>query len=294
MAARIETALAERGVFVGESGTGTGKTYAYLVPALASGSKVLLSTGTKKYRLERADLERRLPGRRNALHLTRVRTWARQTRRGDLAEVSGVPEDAELWPMVTSTADNCLGSRCPDYHQCYVNRARREALDADVVVVNHHLFFADLVLREEGFGQLLPGVDAVIFDEAHQLSDIATAFFGVSLSGHQLIGLCRDSIAEDVRERSEMPELPTLAAQVEKAAADLRLALGVEARRGAWTSVSAERPVHAALVELRDRLAAMANALELAGVRGPGLASCQRRAAEHGNRGDATGVHLLV
>jgi ATP-dependent DNA helicase DinG len=296
MAARIETALAERGVFVGESGTGTGKTYAYLVPALASGSKVLLSTGTKNlqdqiferdlplvrdvlglpvsaallkgranylclYRLERADLERRLPGRRNALHLTRVRTWARQTRRGDLAEVSGVPEDAELWPMVTSTADNCLGSRCPDYHQCYVNRARREALDADVVVVNHHLFFADLVLREEGFGQLLPGVvpgvDAVIFDEAHQLSDIATAFFGVSLSGHQLIGLCRDSIAEDVRERSEMPELPTLAAQVEKAAA-----------------------VHAALVELRDRLAAMANALELAGVRGPGLASCQRRAAD--------------
>lgn len=315
MAARIETALAERGVFVGESGTGTGKTFAYLVPALTSGRKVLLSAGTKNvqdqiferdlplvcdvlglpvsaallkgranyvclYRLERADLERRLPGRRNAHDLARVRAWARQTRRGDLGEVSGVPEDAELWPLVTSTTDNCLGSRCPDYHQCYVNRARREALDADVVVVNHHLFFADLVLREEGFGQLLPGADAVIFDEAHQLADIATAFFGVSVSGHQLIGLCRDTIAEDVRERSEMPELPKLAAQVEKAAADLRLALGAEPRRGAWAGVVEERPVRTALLELRDRLTTMASALELAGVRGPGLASCQRRAAD--------------
>ncbi len=315
IAARIETALAECGVFVGESGTGTGKTFAYLVPALSSGRKVLLSTGTKNlqdqiferdlplvrevlglslsaallkgranylclYRLERADLERRLPGRRNAVELARVRAWAQETRRGDIGEVSGVPEDAELWPLVTSTADNCLGSRCPDYHQCYVNRARREALDADVVVVNHHLFFADLVLREEGFGQLLPGVDAVIFDEAHQLADIATAFFGVNLSGHQLIGLCRDTIAEDVRERSGMPELPALAAQVEKAVADLRLALGVEPRRGAWASVAEEQAIHGVLAELRDRLTTMASALELAGVRGPGLASCQRRAAD--------------
>ncbi len=315
MAARIEAALAERGVFVGESGTGTGKTFAYLVPALSSGRRVLLSTGTKNlqdqiferdlplvrdvlgipvsaallkgranylclYRFERADLERRLPGRHSALDLARARAWARETRHGDLAEVSGVSEDAELWPLVTSTADNCLGSRCPDYHRCYVNRARREALDADVVVVNHHLFFADLVLREEGFGQLLPGVDAVIFDEAHQLADIATAFFGVSLSGHQLTGLCRDTITEDARERSEMPELPTLASQVEKAAADLRLALGAELRRGAWAGVAEERPVHAALTELRDRLTAMASALEFASVRGPGLASCQRRAAD--------------
>ncbi|HJV96604.1 MAG TPA: ATP-dependent DNA helicase, partial [Albitalea sp.] len=179
MATRIEQALADYSVFIAESGTGTGKTFAYLVPALLSGRKILISTGTRhlqdqlyhrdlpvirdalavpvttallkgranylcQYRLERAETEARFTGRRDAADLVRIRDWAGRTRQGDIAEVSGIPEDSSLWPQVTSTAENCLGGGCPRYEECFVNRARREALAADVVVVNHHLFFADL------------------------------------------------------------------------------------------------------------------------------------------------------
>ncbi len=311
MAARVEAALVHHGIFVGESGTGTGKTFAYLVPALLSGKKLLISSGTKHlqeqiferdlplvrelleipvsaallkgranylclHRLQRCDGERDIDER----YLQRVRVWARHTRSGDLSEVSDVPEDAAVWPLVTSTAESCLGSNCAHYHECFVNRARREALAADVVVINHHLFFADLVLREEGFGQLLPGVEAVIFDEAHQLPEIASGFFGMSIGSHQLIGLGRDCIAEDVRERSELPQLQGQAAELEKATADLRLAMGVEPRRGPWAALAEAKPVNAAVVELRQRLSALAATLEFAAVRGPGLGNCSRRAAE--------------
>ncbi|MFQ5936689.1 MAG: ATP-dependent DNA helicase [Acidiferrobacterales bacterium] len=315
MAARIEAALLERGTFVGESGTGTGKTFAYLVPALLSHQKVLISTGTKNlqdqiferdlplirdilevpasvallkgranyiclYRLQRCDSDRGRGRAGGAQQLARIRAWAERTRHGDVAELSDVPEDADIWPQVTSTADNCLGSDCPQYDDCYVNRARRAALQADVVVVNHHLFFADLVLREEGFGQLLPGVDAVIFDEAHQLPEIATNFFGLEISSHQLLALCRDSIAEEVRERSEVPGLEAGATAVGKATADLRLAFGVEPRRAAWGTVAHEHAVNTADIALRAKLADLSNLLELAAARGPGLASCYRRCGE--------------
>jgi ATP-dependent DNA helicase DinG len=311
MAARVEAALAHRGIFVGESGTGTGKTFAYLVPALLSGKKLLISSGTKHlqeqiyerdlplirelleipvsaallkgranylclYRLQRSDWERDIDAR----YLQRIYAWARHTRRGDLSEVSDVPEDAAIWSLVTSTAENCLGSNCAHYHECFVNRARREALDADVVVINHHLFFADLVLREEGFGQLLPGVEAVIFDEAHQLPEIASGFFGVSIGSHQLIGLSRDCVAEDLREHSEVPQLRGQAAELEKATAGLRLAMGAKPQRGAWTALVEAGQVSSAVVELRQKLSALAATLELAAVRGPGLGSCSRRAAE--------------
>src|SRR3989338_8594278 len=118
-----------------------------------------------------------------------------------------VSEDSYIWPRVPSTADNCLGGACPRYEDCFVNRARRAALAADVLIVNHHLFFADLALKEDGFGQLLPGVEAVIFDEAHQLPDVASNFLGISLSSHQLTSLCRDAIAEDVKEHSGIADL---------------------------------------------------------------------------------------
>src|SRR3970040_787775 len=204
MARRIEQALAGYSVFIAESGTGTGKTFAYLVPALLSGRKILISTGTRhlqdqlyhrdlplvrdalavpvstallkgrsnylcRYRLDSLETDGRPAGRRDQSNLARIREWSGHTRRGDIAEMNVIPEDSDLWPLVTSTADNCLGSACSHYDECFVNRARREALAADVVVVNHHLFFAALALREEGFGPLLPGVGAVIFDEAHQL-----------------------------------------------------------------------------------------------------------------------------
>lgn len=315
IAARIETALAERSTFIIESGTGTGKTFAYLVPALLSGKKVLVSTGTRNLqdqlyrrdlplvrdalgravstallkgranylclaRLERAELEGRFGGQRHDAALARIREWAGVTISGDIAELSDVPENSELWPLVTSTSDNCLGSQCGHYGQCHVNHARREALAADILVVNHHLFFADLALREEGFGQLLPGVEALIFDEAHQLPEIASGFFGITLGSQQLNALGRDAIAEELKEKSQVIGLQDAARRLEKSVADTRLAFGVEVRRGHWSAVVQQPELHAALDATRVCLGDLSNLLEAAAVRGPGLANCLRRALD--------------
>jgi ATP-dependent DNA helicase DinG len=314
MAARIEEALANYSVFIAESGTGTGKTFAYLVPTLLSGRKVLISTGTRhlqdqlyhrdlplirdalaipvttallkgrsnylcRHHLERAELDGAVTGKRQSTDLARLVLWSKRTKSGDVVEVTEVSEDSELWPQVTSTTDNCLGSQCPSYDDCFVNRARREALAADVVVVNHHLFFADLALREEGFGQLLPGVEAVIFDEAHQLPDVASNFLGISLSSHQLNSLSRDAVAEDVKEHSGIADLQPAAQSLEKAAADFRLAFGVEPRRDSWNKLGGAKAFHSALTELKSRLAALGAVLDVAGGKGQGLANCAHRAS---------------
>jgi ATP-dependent DNA helicase DinG len=313
MAARIEEALEHGGVFIAESGTGTGKTFAYLVPALLCGRKVLISTGTRHlqdqlyrrdlpvvraalglpvqvallkgrsnylclHRLERHEADARA-GRR-ATELARLRAWARATDSGDIAEVEAVSEDSDVWPLVTSTADNCLGSQCPRYDACFVNRARREALAADVVIINHHLFFADLALREEGFGSLLPGAEAVIFDEAHQLPEIASDFLGVNLSSHQLVELCRDTVTEELREHSLIEGVLEAAARTEKAVADLRLAMGVEAQRAGWEALATRRDFHPAREALAAELGVLAARLELAAPKGQGLANASRRAGE--------------
>lgn len=315
MAERIEQTLNDSAVFIAESGTGTGKTYAYLVPALLSGKKVLISTGTKNLqdqlfkrdlpavrdaleipvsiallkgranylcleRLERTELEASFAHRRPARDLIRIREWAGVTRSGDVAELPDVPEDSEWWPRVTSTSDNCLGSGCRYYDDCHVHRARREALAADIVVINHHLFFADLVLKEEGFGQLLPGVEAVIFDEAHQLPEVASNFFGVSISSQQLYHLMRDTLAEELKEHSAVGGLSEAAGKLEKATADLRLALGGEVRRAPWESLNDLPAFGAALDELRARLASLVDLLEHAAAKGTGLANCFRRAMD--------------
>ena len=315
MAARIEAALMDRSLYIVESGTGTGKTFAYLVPALLSGRKVLISTGTRNLqdqlygrdlplvrdalgvpvttallkgranylcleRLERTELEGRFRAGRTDSALLRVREWAGRTRSGDIAELDQVPEDSEIWPLVTSTSDNCLGAQCPQYSDCHVNRARREALAADVIVVNHHLFFADLALREEGFGQLLPGVEAIIFDEAHQLPEIASNFFGVSLSSHQINSLCLDVITEELKEKSTVAGLAEGARNLEKSVADLRLAFGSGAQRAPWSSITAQKAFCNALAETRSRISGLAQLLEVAATRGPGLASCLRRALD--------------
>jgi ATP-dependent DNA helicase DinG len=314
MAATIERTLTTESVLVAESGTGTGKTFAYLVPALLSGKRVLISTGTRHlqdqlfhrdlpmvrdalavpvkvallkgrsnylclHRLERAAGELRPARRADHELLARIRDWASRTRRGDISELAEVAEDADLWPHVTSTAENCLGSGCDRYDRCYVNQARREALVADLLVVNHHLFFADLALKEEGFGQLLPGVQAVIFDEAHQLPEIASNFFGLHLSGHQLVNLSRDTVAEEIKEQSAVAGLTTAAARVEKAVADLRLALGGDPQRAAWAVLQTRPGVGTALAELRERLTDLTNLLDQAAAKGNGLANCFRRAS---------------
>jgi len=319
MAAHIERSLTDQSMLIAESGTGTGKTFAYLVPALLSGKKVLISTGTRNlqdqlfhrdlpavrdalavsgriallkgranylcvHRLERAESEARFANRRDSEMFVRVREWAARTRRGDISELTDIPEDADLWPWVTSTPENCLGSKCDRYDDCHVNQARREALAAEVLVVNHHLFFADLALKEEGFGQLLPGVEAVIFDEAHQLPEVASNFFGLTVSAHQLANLCRDTIAEEHKEQSAVPGLQSAADRMDKAVADLRLAFGREPQRGPWAMATARPGFRAALDDARARLTDLTNLLDQAAARGSGLANCFRRASGYLDR----------
>lgn len=314
MAEHIENVLHDGGVFVAESGTGTGKTLAYLVPAILSGKKVLISTGTKH--LQDQIFHRDLPMVRDALskpvttallkgrsnylclhrleslelgggqadkalrqHYRDVNEWAHTTRTGDIGEANAVPEDAMIWPHVTSTAENCLGSKCPQFEDCYVRKARKSALDADVLVVNHHLFFADLVLKDEGFGRLLPGVEAIIFDEAHQMPEIASVFFGRAVSRKQIENLSRDVLAEELKEKSGVKGLRSSLDKLNRAAAELRLQFGGDGSRGSWEEVSGKK-IHTALDNLFDTLAATTEHLAAASAAGDGLESCFRRAQE--------------
>ncbi|HEV2221046.1 MAG TPA: ATP-dependent DNA helicase [Casimicrobiaceae bacterium] len=261
MAQAIAHAIAQREPLVAEAGTGTGKTFAYLVPALLYGGKVIVSTGTKTlqdqlyerdlplvrdalavpatvallkgranyvchHHLERTAREGRLPTRQDAHYLPRIVAFARASLRGDRAELADVPEGAAIWPLVTSTRDNCLGSKCAFHGDCFVIKARREAQDADVVVVNHHLFFADVTLRDEGLAELLPACNTVILDEAHQLPDTATLFFGEQTGAGALAELARDAEIVARTEARDVPELPDAATDVGPAIRRLRLALG--------------------------------------------------------------------
>ncbi|HSW14867.1 MAG TPA: ATP-dependent DNA helicase [Solimonas sp.] len=239
MAQAVEQALRQDDTLVVEAGTGTGKTFAYLVPVLMSGRRVAISTGTKTLQdqLFHRDLPRvrdalgfpvrvaLLKGRANYLCLYRMKRartvpalkflylrlreiedWARQTQTGEISELGSLDGEEALVRQITSTADNCLGSRCPDFDGCHVARARRNAQAADVVVINHHLLFADFVLKEEGFGQILSGTDAVVIDEAHQLPELAAQFFGQRLSTRQLQELAKDAQTE-ADNLGDMPQL---------------------------------------------------------------------------------------
>jgi ATP-dependent DNA helicase DinG len=307
----IAQVIREAGTLICEAGTGTGKTFAYLVPALLSGRKVLISTGTKN--LQDQLFHRDLPlvrkalgvpvrvallkGRANYLcrhrlrlaleepgrsdpqlrgQLRQVQEWSKATRRGDCAELT-IPEDAPVWPLVTSTSDNCLGSSCPDWQDCHLVEARREAQAADLVVVNHHLFCADLALRDEGFGEILPGADCFILDEAHQLPEVASSFFGTAVSARQLLDLVRDTELEYRREAGDVPELPERAAGLRRAVQDLRLALGEGDRRGPWQELQSDAAVVRALESLARRLTALAAGLKALEGRGKGLDACRAR-----------------
>ena len=221
MAEAVAEAIANLDKLVVEAGTGTGKTFAYLLPALLSGRKTIISTGTKALQdqLYHRDLPligkavgrpvttALLKGRANYLCLHRldqvdelsaslledldaVRQWRHHTQSGDRAELREVAEDSQIWPLVTSTTDNCLGQQCPQYNECHVVKARRAAQEADLVVVNHHLLLADLAMKESGFVEFLPGAEAIILDEAHQVPDLAVQFFGVSLGSRELQRVC--------------------------------------------------------------------------------------------------------
>ena len=313
MAEAVAASLRDGATLVVEAGTGTGKTFAYLAPVLLSGRKVIVSTGTKHlqdqlfdrdlptvrqalgvnartallkgranylclHRLDLAMAEGRFASRTQAAELEAVRGWAGRTRSGDIRELAEVAEDSPLWPRVTSTSDNCVGGDCPNFNDCFVVKARRAAQDADLLVINHHLLFADMALKEEGFGELLPGVDAVIVDEAHQIPEVASQFFGVSLGSRQLAGLARDAVQEHLREAGDMADLPAAAAALEQAVGELRLALGAGNRRQPWAAVADDRRVRAALDALGEQLESLRAWLKAAAPRGRGLENCWQRA----------------
>jgi ATP-dependent DNA helicase DinG len=313
MAQAVAETLEGGGTLICEAGTGTGKTFAYLVPALLSGRKVVISTGTRNlqdqlyqrdvprvrdvlgvptqvallkgranylciHRMDEALLDARGRSREMSHLLQRVRAWAGRTRRGDIAELVDIPEDAPVWPLVTSTADNCLGLECPSHSVCHLVEARRRAQEADVVVVNHHLLCADFALRDDGFGELLPSADCYVVDEAHQLPETATDFFGHSVSARQLLELARDAELEQRREAGDLPAVTERASGLGRAVRDLRLVLGQESRRAPWAQLVASAPAMTALSTLRDALAGLAAALEAGAGRGKGLDNCRSRA----------------
>jgi len=312
MAEAVAEALEEGASLIAEAGTGTGKTFAYLVPALLSQQKVIISTGTRNlqdqlflrdlprlrevmasparvallkgranylcvHRLENALLDARGHGRENLRWLLKVRDWAVHTQRGDVSELTDVPEDAAIWPLVTSTTDNCLGQECSAWSACHLVEARRRAQEADVVVVNHHLLCADFALKGDGFGELLPGADAFIIDEAHQLPEVASNFFGTTVSTRQILDLVRDTQAEYHREAGDLPRLLEELDKASKAARDLRLAFGQAMRRGAWQEIAADGDIMAALDGCRDRLRGLGGMLEAIEGRGKGLDACLAR-----------------
>ena len=211
-------------------------------------------------------------------HLHKIARFAKVSKSGDRAELADVPENASAWQSATSTRENCLGQDCRHYKECFVMAARREALNADIVVVNHHLFFADVMLKDEGMAELLPACNTVIFDEAHQLPETATLFFGENLSSGQLLDLCRDTLVEAITGAGDAPALRPAVAAVEKASRDVRLALPLDSARLAYVAATAKQAFNEALVILDDRLKQLAKLLEEQAQRGEGLANCWRRA----------------
>ncbi|MDR1646575.1 MAG: ATP-dependent DNA helicase [Zoogloeaceae bacterium] len=315
MAARILETMRQQGILIAEAGTGTGKTFAYLVPALLAGGKVIVSTGTKTlqdqlfnkdlpqvrdalktpiqiallkgranylchYHLRQALTEGRFGNREEVGHLARIQRFFKTTRTGDKAECGNVPEDSPVWFAVTSTRDNCLGQECPNHKDCFVQAARREAMEADLVVVNHHLFFADVMLRDEGVAELLPACNTVIFDEAHQLPEIASLFFGEHFSTTQILDLVRDATVEMLENARDCLDLPPRLAALEKAARDLRLAAGMEARRFSLAQLEARPEFPPALATLSESLSAAEAVLKTQAERGEGLERCWQRMRE--------------
>ncbi|MFV2004658.1 MAG: ATP-dependent DNA helicase [Gammaproteobacteria bacterium] len=308
----IDDAIEHGNVLAAEAGTGIGKTFAYLVPALLSGKKIIISTGTRHLQdqLFHTDLPRvtkalsvqttsaLLKGRNNylCLHrlnlaphlgfinretrsiLTEIDEWSKSTKSGDVSELTSVAEDSYVWPMVTSTADNCLGGECDSWDSCFIAKARKDAQAADVVVINHHLLLADMTLKNEGFAELLPAADAFIIDEAHQLYDVAARFFGNTVSSRQLISLVRDIIAEQVNDASDMAELRDYAEELEKVARDLRITLGEAGLREAWLKVQNKPSVKQTLATLVAALNDLLVVLQTAAERSRGLEQCYERA----------------
>ncbi|NOS97683.1 MAG: ATP-dependent DNA helicase, partial [Methylotenera sp.] len=312
MALAISDAIENNTQLVAEAGTGTGKTFAYLVPALLTGGKVIISTGTKNlqdqlfsrdlpnvrdalkvpvtvamlkgranyvchYHLERAEQEGRFASREDAKYVHVIKTFAENSKTGDKSELNTVPENAMIWASVTSTRDNCLGGDCAYYKECFVMEARKQALAADVVVVNHHLFFADVMLRDEGVAELLPSANTVIFDEAHQLPEVAGLFFGEDVSTSQILELARDCTAAHLTVAKDCVDLGVVIGALEKAAKDFRLIFTYEGSRLPVQKALALKGFGEAYKHMQSQLSELAKVLETQAARDPLLEKCWQR-----------------
>lgn len=315
MAKAIAQAIADQKTLIAEAGTGTGKTFAYLVPAIMWGGKTIVSTGTKNlqdqlflrdiptvraalrapvsvallkgrsnyvchYHLERTLQNGRMTSREDVGNLREISRFIKMTTSGDKAELSKVPENALIWNLVTSTRDTCMGTECQYYQDCFVMKARREAQQADIVVVNHHLFFADVALKDTGVAELLPSANTIIFDEAHQLPDTATLFFGQTVSTSQVLELCRDVLAEGLAHARGGPDWAKTVTVVEKAARDLRLTFPQDIMRLSLAQIMPSSDFFPALDTLKQKLADMIDVLEENAQRAETLEQCRVRAVE--------------
>jgi ATP-dependent DNA helicase DinG len=310
MAEKVQQALQHSSVFIAEAGTGTGKTFAYLAPAIMSGQKVFISTGTKNlqdqlfskdipllrkaistpfqatllkgrsnylchHRLSMAESDPLQQHYADTLHELRV--WTGETRTGDLSEVDILEDNSTLWPKVTSTVDNCLGQNCPDYEECFISEARKKAQESDIVVINHHLLMSDFALKASGQGEVLPSADAFIIDEAHQLPAVASQFLGQRVSSHQIQELCRDTVREMTLEAADMDELRQRSTKVESALHTLKVACGDSEQRLAWSQLGQRTVVKDKLSDLISELEILSEQLESASERGKGLEQCFER-----------------
>jgi ATP-dependent DNA helicase DinG len=310
----VADAIAQRATLLAEAGTGTGKTYAYLVPALLSGERVIISTGTRalqdqlyhrdlprlrealgvglrtallkgrsnylcRYRMEQAKGER-FPSREDASMFQRVVAWSGRTQRGDLAELTELRDDSPLLPQLTSTADNCLGSECPFWSECFVAQARAEAQAADLVVVNHHLLLADLAVKREGFGEILPGAAAFVLDEAHQLPELAAQFFGEGVGARQLLDLARDALQETASTPSALATVQQPVRGLEQAVRELRLAMDGFAQKGSALRVFAHNGAALAVQQLENAVAELRAGLAPLEEASPGFGACALRAEQ--------------
>ena len=315
MAKAIAQSISEQKVLMAEAGTGTGKTFAYLVPALLWGGKTIISTGTKNlqdqlfsrdipnvraalrapvsvallkgrgnyvchYHLERTLSNGRLSSRDDVGHLREISRFVKMSQSGDKSELTKVPETASVWNLVTSTRENCVGQECQYYQDCFVMKARREAQQADVVVVNHHLFFADVALKEGGMAELLPSANTIVFDEAHQLPEVATLFFGTSVSTTQVLELCRDVLAEGLAHARAGVDWAKAVTVVEKAARDLRLTFPDGGTRLSLPQIAADSGFFPALEKLKEELEGLIDVLEENAERAETLEQCRVRTVE--------------
>ena len=320
LAQAIGETIDSRGTLVAEAGTGIGKTWAYLVPAMLKGGKVLISTGTRTlqdqlfsrdlprvraaltipvstallkgrsnyichYHLERLEGdERALKSRSEISQLRAIQVFAKSTRTGDRGELGKIPEDAEIWQRVTSTRENCLGQECPHIRDCFVVKARKQAQEADIVVINHALFMADLVLRESGITDLLPDADTIIFDEAHQLPDTATRFLGSSVSTHQLLDFARMTEVAGLAHAREAMNWSEAHKRIETAARELRLAASavekMPGRKATFENIPQPDAFDQALATLYEAVDNTSRSLAALGERHPDLATAARAGAD--------------